>query len=217
MTQETKQTEFWKSQFGKDYTDRCTFEMDAWNELYLKQYGRTKLQMNDAFLGDLPRDIKILEVGCNVGNQLRGLQFQGFEHLYGIELQWYAVENAKKLTERINIIQGSALELPFRDGYFDLVFTSGVLIHMAPDDLPRVMQEIGRVSSRYIWGHEYYAEDVTEISYRGNQGYLWKADYGQLYLENLSGWQVVKKELVPYINEEEKGNVDCLYLLERRR
>ncbi len=216
MSHETKQTEFWKSKFGKDYTDRCTYEMDAWNKLYLKQYGKTKLQMNAAFLGDLPRDIRILEVGCNVGNQLRGLQFQGFEHLYGIELQWYAVENAKKLTERINIIQGSALDMPFKDGYFDLVFASGVLIHIAPDDLLRVMQEIGRVSSRYIWGHEYHAEDVTEINYRGNQGYLWKADYGRLYLQNLSGWQVVKKELVPYINEEEKGNVDCLYLLEKK-
>ncbi len=216
MSPETRQTEFWKSQFGKDYTDRSTFEMDAWNKLYLKQYGKTKLQMNEAFLGGLPRNLKILEVGCNIGNQLRGLQFQGFEYLYGIELQWYAVENAKKLTERINIIQGSALDLPFKDAYFDLVFTSGVLIHVAPDDLPRVMQEIGRVSSRYIWGHEYFAEDPTEINYRGNQGYLWKADYCQLYLENLSGWQEVKKEMVPYISEEEKGNIDCMYLLKKR-
>jgi len=68
---------------------------------------------------------RILEVGCNVGNQLRMLQRMGFNNLYGIELQQYAIEKAKALTKRINIIHGVADDIPFKDGYFDMVFTSG--------------------------------------------------------------------------------------------
>jgi len=56
----------------------------------------------------------------------------GFTNLYGIELQWYAVEKAKEYTKGINIIQGSGFDIPFKDGYFDLVITNGVLIHIAP-------------------------------------------------------------------------------------
>jgi len=56
----------------------------------------------------------------------------GINNLYGIELQQYAIEKAKALTKRINIIHGVADDIPFKDGYFDMVFTSGVLIHIHP-------------------------------------------------------------------------------------
>ena len=41
----------------------------------------------------------------------------------------YAVEKGKENTKGINIIQGSAFDLPYKDNYFDLVCTNGVLIH----------------------------------------------------------------------------------------
>ena len=81
---------------------------------------------------DLPMDIRILEVGCNIGNQLRGFQRMGFTSLYGVELQQYAVEKAKMATRNINIIQGSGFDLPFKDNFFDLVCTNVVLIHISP-------------------------------------------------------------------------------------
>jgi len=212
---DTKQIKFWKGQFGKDYTDRCQYSDKEWDNHYLRQHGKTKIEMNNDFIGNLSKDIKILEVGCNVGNQLRGLQRQGFKNLYGIELQWYAVEESKKMTTGINIIQGSGFDIPFKDNYFDLVFTNGVLIHIRPEDLSDVMREIYRVVSKYIWGWEYFAEDVTEINYRGNEGFLWKADYAKIYLETLSNLKEIKKQVIPYINEEEKGNVNCMFLLEK--
>lgn len=154
--------------------------------------------MNRRLIGSLPKDSKILEVGCNTGMQLRGLQANGFTHLYGIELQWYAVERAKAQLKHVNVIQGSGFDMPFKDNYFDVVCTNGVLIHIAPDDLPRIMSEIYRCSNRYIMGFEYYAEQTQDINYRNNQGVLWKADYAQLFK-----------------SETEKGNKNCLYLLEK--
>src|SRR5437762_205336 len=122
----TAQIDFWKSDFGKEYTDRSSFSPEDWDQFYIKTWWKTKPEMNKLFLDHLPRTSKILEVGCNTGMQLNGLQRMGFENLYGVELQAYAVEEAKKFNRNINIICGSGFDLPFKDGYFDLVCTNGV-------------------------------------------------------------------------------------------
>src|SRR5947209_20398796 len=93
-------TQFWRGEFGKEYTDRNPQNLGDWDRLYLEQYGFTKIEMNQEFLGSVDRNIRILEVGCNIGNQLLGLQRMGFENLYGVELQPYAVEKAKSVTKR---------------------------------------------------------------------------------------------------------------------
>src|SRR5687768_14093370 len=122
---QTKQTNFWEGDFGKEYTNRNTFSSEEWDEVYKKQWGLTKIEINTSFIGHLPKDIKILEVGCNTGMQLNGLQRMGFQNIYGIELQTYAVEKAKEITRNINIIQGSGFDIPFKNNYFDLVCTNG--------------------------------------------------------------------------------------------
>jgi pseudaminic acid biosynthesis-associated methylase len=211
----TKQEEFWLGDFGKEYSERNSKTDEEWDDFYKKTWGITKLEMNDSFIGDLPKNCKILEVGCNYGLQLHGLQRMGFEQLYGIELQSRAVAKAKEFTSGINIIQGSGFDVPFKDNFFDIVFTNGVLIHIAPDDLGKFMDEMYRCSKKYIWGFEYFSEGVTSVPYRGNIGFLWKADYTKLFLNRFSDLKPVKKKFYPYIKETEKGNIDCMYLLEK--
>jgi SAM-dependent methyltransferase len=41
-----------------------------------------------------------------------------------------------------------ARELPFRDAWFDLVFTVGLLIHIPEESLPLVMSEVVRTIHR---------------------------------------------------------------------
>lgn len=169
-------------------------------------------QLNTEFLGDLSRDIRILEVGSNVGTQLQMLQDMGFKNLYGVELQSYAVELSKKLTKDIQIIQGSAQDLPFKDGFFDLVFTSGVLIHINPTDLPAVLAEMLRVTRRWVWGFEYFAEKHEEIPYRNHSNLMWKGDFCQLFLDRDRNLKTLKRKKVPYLNST---NQDEMYLLAR--
>jgi pseudaminic acid biosynthesis-associated methylase len=212
----TKQEHFWTGDFGRHYTDRNSRHLEDWNQFYLDNWGHTKLAMNERFLGHLDRDAKILEVGCNTGMQLMGLQENGFRNLYGVEIQPYAVEKAKEYTKHVNIVQGSGLDLPFKDGFFDVVGTNGVLIHISPDDLPKVMAEMVRCTSRYIWGFEYYTPDITTIKYRDNVGYAWKGDYARLFLEQFPDQlRLVQQEFFPYVNPAEQGNTDCMYLLEK--
>ncbi len=212
---QTKQEQFWSGEFGKDYTDRNSRNPEEWDKFYLDNWGITKIAMNEKFYADLEKDAKILEVGCNTGMQLVGFQRSGFKNIYGVELQHYAAQKAKEFTENINIIQGSGFDIPFKDSYFDLVCTNGVLIHISPDNLPKIMDEMVRCSKRYISCWEYYAPETTSINYRGNSDYLWKADYAQLFLDRFSNLRLVKKEIYPYVNQAESGNADCMCLLEK--
>ena len=211
---ETLQEKFWGKEFGKEYSDRNSWQSDSdWDKFYLDNWGSTKIDINNSVMRDLSKDAKILEVGCNIGMQLRGYQRMGFTNLYGVELQHYAVEKAKQITENINIIQGSGFDLPFRDNYFDIVCTNGVLIHIAPGDHKAFMSEVYRCSDKYIMGWEYFAPKVTDINYRGNTGFLWKADFARIYQDNFPDLKPVGKKQYPYVTEKEKGNTDEIFLL----
>ena len=212
----TQQTEFWTGSFGKEYTDRNPHSIEVSEQAHVNYYGVLRSQLNEEFIGGLDGDARILEVGCNVGIQLLQLQKMGFKYLYGIELQEYAVEKAKTFTKGVNIIQGSGFDIPFRDGFFDLVYTNGVLIHIAPADLPLIMREMIRCSKKYIWGFEYFSEEQREIPYRGNDGYMWKMDFSSEFIRVDPRLVKVKEKHIPYISETEKGNTDVMYLLEKR-
>ena len=210
------QEDFWSSDFGKEYTDRNSRDTKDWDTFYLDTYGVTKTAINEKTLGNLPKDAKILEVGCNTGMQLVGLQNMGFTNLYGVELQPYAVEQAKKYTQNINIVQGSGFELPFKDNYFDLVCTNGVLIHIAPENHYGFMSEVVRCSKKHIAGFEYFVEgDVENVNYRGNEGFLWKADFCGIYEKSFPNLVIVQKDFYPYVKD--KNLVDCMFLLEKSK
>jgi pseudaminic acid biosynthesis-associated methylase len=212
----THQIEFWSGDFGRIYTDRNTTVHEEWNRQYLEKYGVSRLDMNIEFLKDLPKNLRILEVGCNTGQQLEALRLQGFNNITGIELQLYAIKNARNRAHGVPVLQGTGFEIPFKTSSFDIVFTSGVLIHIAPEDLPVIMGEMFRCTSRLIWGFEYYADNMIEINYRGNTSVLWKADYASIFMKSFKELTLIKKKLYPYINEKENSNVDCMYLLKKR-
>lgn len=213
MSKITNQMSAWSGAFGKEYTDRNALSFEEMEAIYKRMYGVTRTELNERFLDGTDRSARILEVGSNVGNQLVCLQKMGFCNLYGIELQGYAVELSKSTTRNINIIQGSAFDIPYKDGYFDLVFTSGVLIHVHPSDIAEAMGEIHRCSREYIWGLEYYASEYTEIIYRGNKNLLWKTDFSRLYLELFGDLVILKEKRLQYLDND---IVDSMFLLRKR-
>lgn len=211
----TFQANTWESDFGKEYTDRSILSTKQQDDEHVECYGITRTQINKDFLDGLDlRKSSFLEVGCNVGNQLIALQDDGYEALFGIELQQYAVDIARNRCKGINIIKGSALDIPFKDGFFDVVFTSGVLIHISPDNIGQVIDEIYRCSNNYIWGFEYFAEEYTEIDYRGNDNLMWKTDFAKLFIERHSDLELVNLKKYKYLQNE---NVDCMYLLKKKK
>ncbi len=212
MEKKIKQTEAWAGEFGREYTDRNTLSLEELNNLTKKHYGITRRELNYEFIGQLDRNIRILEVACNIGNELYCLQKMGFKEIYGIELQPYAVELSKQRLKFINIIQGTAFDIPFKDCFFDLVFTAGLLIHISPNDINRILKEIHRCTNRYIWGFEYYADVYTNVEYHGHDDLLWKTDFVKLYLDTFDDLKLIKEKKYKYF---ENDNVDSIFLLEK--
>lgn len=165
---QTNQLDLWRSEFGREYTDRNDHEkperVTAWTRLL-----------------DGIAPYRVLEVGCNVGWNLEYLRRLGVRGLHGIEPQPYAVERARARCEEFDIVQGTAFELPFGDGFFDMAFTSGVLIHISPVNVGTAIDELYRVSRRWIVAIEYDHPTETEVQYRGHAGALWKRDHGALW------------------------------------
>ncbi len=137
----------------------------------------------------------------------------GFTNLYGIEIQSYALELARSRVPDVKFTQASVLAIPYPDQNFDLVFTSGVLIHIAPTDVPVALAEIHRCAKTWVWGSEYYAPRMTEVSYRGHDSLLWKTDYAQLYVERFPDLELVSEQRLRYLENE---NVDTMFLLRRQ-
>jgi pseudaminic acid biosynthesis-associated methylase len=213
-TSQTEQIRTWTGDFGKEYTDRNTYTVAELDQFYRQNYGTTRTEINERFLKEIPKEARILEVGCNMGTQLLVLGEMGFSNLFGIEIQSYALDRAKGRIPGAVLTQASAFAIPYPDRYFDLVFTSGVLIHIAPADLPKALSEIHRCARAWIWGFEYYAPDTTEIAYRGHRALLWKADFARAYLQRFGDLELVREERFRYLDSD---NVDTAFLLRRER
>jgi pseudaminic acid biosynthesis-associated methylase len=209
----TKEGEAWRGEFGSRYSERNLLNPLQLDTLYQGKYGVTRTALNQRFLADLPRAASILEVGCNLGNQLMILEQMGFKNLTGIEIHKEIVKEAQARVPWASVVEGSALKIPFDDAKFDLVFTSGLLIHIAPRDLPVVMHEIYRCSKSWIWGLEYYAAETTEVLYRGQAGLLWKADFARTYTESFPDLELMLEQRLSYL---ESDNVDSMFLLRKK-
>ena len=161
----------WSGEFGDQYVHRNAAAEKGREAFWRQLLGSTRPE-------------SVLEVGCNLGGNLRWVADAVPEReVFGIDINECALEELRSRLPRVNALWGSARDLPFRDRRFDLVFTMGVLIHQSPAVLPLVMAEIVRCSRRYVLCGEYHADELTEVPYRGHRGALWKRDFGGYYQE----------------------------------
>jgi pseudaminic acid biosynthesis-associated methylase len=124
----------------------------------------------------------VLEIGCGQGGNLRPLSgILEPSDVWGIDVNATAIERSRQAARDTNAVHSVARNLPFRDGWFDLVFTIGVLIHQPEESLAGVMAEIVRSSRRFILWGEYQSKATEEVPYRGAAGALFKRDYGAIY------------------------------------
>ena len=113
----------------------------------------------------------ILEVGCNVGNNL--MYFRGLD-VHGIDSSHYAINLAEKKYPFVKFHCGQAQNLPYTKDSFDMVFTRGMIIHIPPIERDRIRDELFRVSNRYIMNIEYYNNLEIAVNWREyGDKYLW--------------------------------------------
>lgn len=175
----------WSGEFGDDYVERNRAASEGRRPFWEHVLGRIEAA-------------SALEIGCNVGGNLRWLAaLLGAENVAGVDVNERALEVVRSEVPGVDVRVASARELPFADDSFDLVFTTGVLIHQSPEELPRVMDEIVRASRRYVLCGEYRADELEEVPYRGQRGALYKQDYGALYQERFPQLRLLEEGFLP--------------------
>jgi pseudaminic acid biosynthesis-associated methylase len=196
------QLDEWRGEFGKAYTDRNIVEWQKREPAFREMTGGLSLS-------------RVLEIRCNRGHNLVALSNVPGEdtELVGLEPNPYAREFARG-NSKIGILNGTTYEIPFKDGYFDLVFTCTVLIHVPLEKLPVAMREISRVSRRYILCIEYFAEQETTIHYRGHDDLLWKRNFLEEYQRHVPGLNLLR---TGYWDDKNGFDRSHWWLLEKSR
>ena len=186
MAAEPKALHAWSGEFGDRYTERNAASADA-----VRGRARVWGEVLTRMKGDLPKSA--LEVGPNVGLNLRGLSALAPMDLWGIEPNPAARLRlaADGVLPADRILEGFGHQIPLADGAVDMAFTCGVLIHVDPSLLEKTMREIHRVASKYVFCAEYFSPKPETISYRGEDELLFKNDFGSLYMDMFPDLQLV--------------------------
>lgn len=188
---------FWRGDFGDSYTQRNKINYRDRLAFWQKIVDDTGIQ-------------SALEIGCNSGHNLEALRSinRGME-LSGVDVNESALLEASIKGFDVEDVNGKNIVDIFGNGACDLVFTCGVLIHIAPKDLKAMMRNIITVSRQYVLAVEYHADKEKAVEYRGNKDKLWKRDYGKLYQD--MGLSLIE-------SGEAEGFDQCqFYLLEKEQ
>lgn len=167
MSYQTEQEQFWATGFGNEYPSRNEGEKMI----------SSNLALFSKILKNCPSLDSATELGCNIGLNLIALHRINRQlKLRGYEINEKAALAARK--ENIaEIVNTTVVETLDASQKFDLTFTKGVLIHINPEMLPIVYQNLYDLSNRYILVCEYYNPAPVSIEYRGNKDRLFKRDF----------------------------------------
>lgn len=162
----TEQERFWAGSFGDEYADR--------------NKDPALLSSNVALFARILKSCapvsSAIELGANLGLNLRALRtLLPAARLKAVEINAKAVEALRKL-DGLEVEHASLLQFA-AEPEFDLAFTKGVLIHIAPEDLPRAYRALYGASRRYVLAAEYYNPSPVELDYRGHRMRLFKRDF----------------------------------------
>ena len=163
----TVQEEFWAGEFGDDYIDRN--KSDA------------LLAANLSLFSDIMRATgpisSVLELGCNVGMNLKAFDLLDPKILKaGFDINESSISQLKAEKPSFDVKTASIIE-SLETETVDLTFTKGVLIHINPDHLDAVYDNLYEKSNKYICVIEYYNPSPVAIPYRGHDDRLFKRDF----------------------------------------
>ena len=206
----------------RDYTERivkydkaecariaCKYDKEYWDGDRQYGYGGYKYiegywnsvaeSMIDHY--QLEENAKILDIGCGKGFLMYEFtKLLPKSQVYGVDISKYAIRNAKEEV-RSNILEGSAVSLPFDNQSFDLVYSLGCMHNLYNYELYAALQEMQRVSrkSKYTMQESYRTESerinmcnwqLTQHSFFSTEEWIWfmklagyTGDYGFIFFE----------------------------------
>lgn len=206
MAYKTEQEAFWAGEFGDAYI--------------LRNQGKAALAAKTAMFARIVSRggaiASCLELGANVGLNLRALKRLLPQLQMGaVEINENAAKECAKI-EDTEVFQESIFDFSATKKW-DLTFTSGVLIHIAPDKVEEVYEKLYQYSKRYILLAEYYNPTPVEVLYRGNEGKLFKRDFAGEMLEAYQDLELIDYGFCYHRDKNFPADDLTWFLMEKKR
>jgi len=126
-------------------------KIEEWAEtIYDKNTKFTTPFPDEKFLSSLPKNIKILDVGCGYGRTLTYLSNLGFHNLTGFDISSSYIAQAKKYCPNADVFVSSFKDFHTNKKY-DLILLMGVIEYIKSDKeqeeffkrIPQILSEKG--------------------------------------------------------------------------
>ncbi len=141
--------------------------------------------------------LRVLDVGCGLGGPGRMLADEYNCHVSGIDMSHEFIRTAQKLSELVKIngttdfVQGDALDLPYDNGSFDVVWTQHVQMNI--ENKKKFYSEINRVLK--CGGSLIYYDIFKKNKEDVNYPVPWADDKSVSFLGTISKMENILKEL----------------------
>tara|TARA_X000000950_G_scaffold41682_1_gene45709 strand:+ start:16160 stop:16798 length:639 start_codon:yes stop_codon:yes gene_type:complete len=181
MKFETEQEKFWAEDFGNDYIKRNNNKKILSSNLYL--FSNCLKNTSDIN--------SCIEFGSNIGLNLKALKilFPNI-NISAIEINEMAISSLKKTVDKKNIYHQSIINFSNQNKW-DLALIKGVLIHINPDQLSKVYDNLYNSTKKYILLCEYYSRLPTNVEYYGFKDKLFKRDFCGEMLDRFKDLELV--------------------------
>ena len=107
-----------------------TYDESRFNSLSGNILHHRQVTALDKCFKGIPKDTKILEIGCGTGRFIQYLSSRGYHDLYGIDQSQEMIEIAREKSSAY-FIAADIYNLPFKNKHFDVAFSIHVLMHLA--------------------------------------------------------------------------------------
>jgi ubiquinone/menaquinone biosynthesis C-methylase UbiE len=131
---------------GKDVNALTREDIVSFDEFHIRGRDATR---EIGKLADVQPGTKVLDIGCGIGGAARTLMTEFDCQVTGVDLVEEYIEAARMLNTRIGLDekilfkQSNAIQLPFDDDSFDVVFSQHITMNIK--DKGRLAQEVRRV------------------------------------------------------------------------
>ena len=168
------------------------YDTEFWKNYALENESRINEEFTK-FITDLTMSLRctsVLEIGCGTGIDLQKFQ-ESFE-VYGLDLNDYALDIARKNLPNVNFKKGDITKIPYENSSIDFIFTHKLLNYLDDETVDKGVSEMFRVAKRYILNCELFGETEEKI------------DDEMRYRNMLKRWLDYKVRVVSNVNMHEE-------------
>jgi spore coat polysaccharide biosynthesis protein SpsF len=177
----TEQEKFWANEFGTEYIERNLGE----------QLLASNLNFFSKALHQADKIESCIEFGANIGMNLKALKLlYPSIRLNAIEINENAANILRDFIGQDNVYVGSIFEHKV-ESKVQLSLIKGVLIHINPNMLQKVYEQLYNSSEKFILIAEYYNPTPVALNYRGYEDRLFKRDFAGEFLDKYRDTELI--------------------------